>query len=341
MSNLTDHQFGMVAETTYGTPVTVTRFLRLLGDGSEHDFDPMPLQGVGLQVSAPGGVDRSDRRVPGIGKGTLGLKFEAESKGLGLLLSHALGTATSTLVSGSTYQQVITPTVTGTVLPSSTMQVGVVNNAGTAKAYTYAGCTIGGWEFELPESGIATWKVDVDAKSLATATSLATASYASSPSMFTYANTASLKVGGTLTVPTTTALASSSGSANLNIRALTCTSVNSIDDGRWIPGGRNQPTVGKRTHKLKLTYEYSDDTFRDILLTQAATSLLLDLQTTEALSTGFAGLQLAIPAAKVSSGAIPKPSNGETVVSDIELDILWDGTNQPLYVVGRTADTAL
>lgn len=340
MSNLTDHQFGMVSETTYGTPVTVTRFLRLLAD-SEHDFDAMPIQGVGLQVGAPGGVDRSDRRVAGIGKGSLSVLFEAESKGLGLILSHALGTATSNLVSGTTYQRVYTPTVTGAVLPSSTMQVGVINNAGTAKTYTYAGCTITGWEFTLPEGGIGRWKFDVDARSLATATALATASYASAPSMFTAANTSSLKVGGTLTVPTTTALASSSGTANANIRALTLTSENSIDDGRWIPGGRNQPTVGKRTHKLKLTYEYSDETFRDILISQAATSLLVDLQTTESLSSGVATLQLAIPAAKVTSGAIPKPTNGETVVSDIELDILWDGTNQPLYIVDRSADTAL
>lgn len=345
MSALTDHQFGMKAESVYGTPVTVDRFLPLLAT-SEQDFDPTFLQGEGMQVGAPGGVNRADRRFAGVGFGTLKLAIEAYSKGLGLLLSHATGTATSTLVggSGTTYQQVFTPTVTGVLLPFSTMQVGIVDNTGAAaNPYTYAGCTVGSFDLELGEgpTALAMWTFNVNARSLATATALASASYAASPSIFSSASTTSFKQGGTLTVPTTTALASSTGTANTTMRSFTFSSNSSIDDGRWIPGGRNQPTVGKRAHTIKINYEYSDNTFRDALISQASVPLLIDLQTTETLSTGVATLQLAIPAAKVNSGTIPKPTNGETVVNESEFEILYDGTNQPYYIVLRTADSAL
>ncbi len=343
MSMLTDHQLGVKAESVFGTPVTVDRFLAIMAT-SEHDFDPTAIQGEGMQVGAPGGVNRADRRFAGVGFGTLKLQLEGLSKGLGLLISHATGTATSTLVSGTTYQQVFTPTLTGVLLPSSTMQVGIVDNTGAAaNPFTYAGCTVGSFELELGEGPTSKvmWTFNVNARSLATATALASASYAASPSIYSSASTCSFKPGGTLTVPTTTTLASSTGTANLTLKAFTLNSNSNIDEGRWIPGGRNQPTVGKRAHTLKLTYEYNDNTFRDLLISQASTSLLIDLQTAETLSTGVATLQVAIPAGKVNSGTIPKPTNGETVTCESEFQILYDGTNQPFYLVQRTADSAL
>lgn len=343
MSALTDHQFGLKAEAAYGTPVVVDRFLPILAS-SEHDFDPTVIQGEGMQVGAPGGVNRADRRFAGVGFGTLKIVTEGYSKGLGLLISHATGTATHTLVAATTYQQVFTPTLTGVLLPSATMQVGIVDNTGAAaNPYTYAGCTVGSFELELGEGPTAKvqWTFSVNAKSMATATALAAASYAASPSIFSSASTCSFKPGGTLTVPTTTVAASSTGTANTTLKAFTLSSDSNIDDGRWIPGGRNQPTAGKRSHTLKLTYEYSDNTFRDALISQASTPLLIDLQTTETLSTGFATLQLAIPAAKVNGGTIPKPTNGETVTCESEFEILYNGTEMPYYIVQRTADAAL
>ena len=122
MATLTDHQLGMVAESTYGTAPVVTRFLQML-ESTKMDFDPMPLQGVGMTVGAPGGVNRADRRIVGIGKGSGTLNVEAISKGLGVLLNASAGTATSTLVSGTTFQQNYTPTVANTLLPSIAVQL--------------------------------------------------------------------------------------------------------------------------------------------------------------------------------------------------------------------------
>jgi Phage tail tube protein len=335
---LTDHQLGMVAEVTYNTPPVVTRFLQMLSD-SKIDFDPMPLQGMGMTVGAPGGVNRADRRIAGIGRGSGTISVEAVSKGLGVLLNACAGTGVSTLVAGSTFQQNYTPTVAGTLLPSLAVQAGIVDNTGTVNPHTFAGVSIDKWVLECPEGGIATLKADFDARSMATATALATASYAAAPSLFSFVG-GTITLGGAVTVPTATALGTG-GTANANVRSWSLSSENSLDDGRWVIGGRNQPTVGKRKHSLKFRYEFNDTTTRAALLAQSSVSFTATHVTTEALSTGFATLQLVIPAMKINPGSIPDPTLGQTVIVDVDAEILWDGVNAPFYVVIRTADSAL
>jgi Phage tail tube protein len=335
---LTDHQLGMVAEVTYGTPPLVTRFLQMLDD-AKFDFDPMPLQGVGMTVGAPGGINRADRRIPGIGKGSGTISVEAVSKGLGVLLNACAGTGVSTLVAGSTFQQNFTPTLANTLLPSLAVQAGIVDNTGVVNPFTFAGVSVNKWTLECPEGGIAKLKAEFDAKSMATATALATASYAAAPSLFSFIG-GTITLGGAVTVPTATAIGVG-GTANGNIRSWALSSDNNLDDGRWVVGSRNQPTVGKRKHSLKFRYEYNDNTVRTNLLAQSSVSFTATHVTTEALSTGVATLQLVIPAIKINPGSIPEPTLGQTVVTDVEAEILWDGTNQPFYVVLRTADTTL
>jgi len=343
VANTTDDQIMLVAETTYGTPVAVTRAVPCLPDSTQ-EWDPTQYQGVGLYVGAPGGVYRSDRRGAGIGRGTLVEKFEAHSKGLGVALNAAFGTSTSTLVSGTTFQQVFTPTAANTVLPSTTDQFGVVQNDGTVRPHTYAGCTVDQFELDIPEGpdSIAVWAFTKDAKSLSTATALGTFSPASGPSLFgSWSTTDTITLGGTITVPTTTALATSSGSVTTALRSANLAINNNIDKDRWGVGTRAQPTVGVRDIKLTFRYEFNDVTIRDLQISQGKTQILIDLATTEALSTGTARLQIAVPAAYINTGALPDLTAGETVVSDVEAQCLWDGTNQPVYVVHRTADNAL
>src|SRR5262249_52959641 len=162
---------------------------------------------------------------------------EAHSKGLGVMLNAAFGTSTSTLVSGSTFQQVYTPTAAGTVLPSTTDQFGVVQNDGTVRPHTYAGCTVDSFALDIPEGpdSIATWTFNKDAKSLSTATTLGTFSPAATPSLFgSWSTTDSITLGGTLTAPTTTALASVAGGAvTQSFRSANLAVNNTIDKARW------------------------------------------------------------------------------------------------------------
>ena len=344
MANLTDHQIMHVAESVYGTAVAVSRAVPFLPD-SKADWDPTPYQGKGLWVGAPGGVFRSDRRGPGIGQGKLTEKYEAQSKGLGVVLNAAFGTSTHTVTgTAGTYQQVFTPTATGTVLPSRTVQLAVVDNAGTARPETFAGVTVDELELEVPEGpdSIATWTFTSDAKSMLTATTLGTWTPAASASLFGgWSTTAVVTLGGTITAPTTIALATSSGSAVTDLTSLTFSLKNNLDDGRWGLGTRGQPTVGRRELSLKWGQEFTAQTIRDLQISQGKTALLMTLTTGETLSLGSATLQLAFPTVFIDTGGLPDPTDGETVKGDVSASLLWDGTLMPAYVVTRTADAAL
>jgi len=341
MANLTDHQFGTAAETVYGTAVTPSRFYRIK-ESTAFQVDPMPLQGEGLSVGAPGGVNLNSRRVVGVGKATGKVSLELVSKGLGQLLRACTGTGTSTVVAGALYQQVFTPTVTDTYLPSFTAQLGVVNNVGQSQPTTYAGCTVSQFTLACPEQGIATLDIDVDAKTYTTATALAVAGYPAADSLFTFVG-GSVRMGSTpaFVAPTATALASGGGVATSNVKSWELSASNNIDTGRWVIGGRNQPTRGKVAHTLKFEYEYNDTITRDALLNQSTLSFTATLQTTEVIGAGFATVQLAIPALKINPGSWPEPTNGSTVKVSVECDILYDGVNQPFYISVLTADTAL
>lgn len=346
MATMLDHQLGLKKETTWNTPVTVDRFYEWL-PGNGLNWDPMVVQGKGLHVGSQ--VDRGGRRVGLVGKGSGKTVIELASKSMGTLLEGCWGTGVSTLADASTtYQQLFTAVITGTYLNGYTLQEGIVYPGTTTNvdAYTYSGCTVKSFEIDMPSDGIGTLSVEWDARSLATGTALATASYVSAPTLYAggLPATGAMTYGGTLTVPTTTVLASVASGTAVAIKKWTLTVNNNVDDARDVIGGRNQPTVGLREIKLKATVEYDTTTgsvFRDAQINQSGAAILIDATTAESLSTGTAELQLALPACYVDDGAIPVPSEGATVTTDITFSVLDNLTDVPAYMVLRTADTAL
>jgi hypothetical protein len=337
-----DHQVGWAVETTYNTPITVTRFGEWL-PGNGLDWNPNVVQGEGLRVGSA--VARSARRVALIGRGEGKLQFELASKGFGSLLKACWGAGASTVVSGTTYQQLFSMDLVGTYLDSLTIQEGIVKPGGDVDAYTYGGCTIKSFEIEQGD-GLCQLTVDVDARSLATSTALATASYPTSPTLFNAGSPISgaMTAGGTLTVPTTTALASVTSGTSVAVKSWTLSVDNGIDEKRDVLGGRKQPVVGQREVTLKTTVEYDATTgtvFRDAYIGQTSTPILLTLTTAETLSAGVATMQLALPACYIDGGPIPQPGEGEVVTTDIEWAIRDNLTDSPAYMVLLTADTAL
>lgn len=155
-------------------------------------------------------------------------------------------------------------------------------------------------------------------------------------------------LGGTLTAPTTTALASvASSTALATLRAYTLNVENEIADDRWNGAlQRNQPTIGTRGITLSIDTEYDSTTgarLREAQLTQADIGPIVLTHTGVSLASGFnAVLQIVIPSAKIDSGAIPMPSDDKPIVTSVKYSVLDNLTaSSPLYVVVRTADTAL
>jgi len=335
MANITDNQIGIKRETTYNTPVTVDRFYPFL-DGTSADWNTRQRQGQSVFVNSKRGW-RGDRRVIPIGQGVLTVKTELSSRQGGVLFDLCHGVSTVTAITGGS-QQVFTTGVTGTVLPSATIQLGKVRNDGTVDVETYSGCTAVSFEIECPEDGILTISVTFDARAFTTATALATASYTAGAYLFD-ASQGSAFVNGAFVAPTTLLLGTAATPFG-NFRSWKLTVDQSADLGRWVIGGRNQPTVGSLSPVFTGDAEYNDTALRTIYLAGTGVPVVINHTTAEVVGAGNSQLQLAIPQLFLSAPVLP-PVSTETSVVTISGDITFNGTNDLFYVVTRTADTAL
>lgn len=338
MANRMDNQVGMVKESVYGTPVTVTRFYPYL-DGTDGHLDTRQRQGASIFVSTRR-VPRGDRRVLPKAKGVVSIKTELASRQAGVLLEACTGVATSTLVSGTAYQQVFTTSVTGTVLPSYTIQLGKVRNDGTVDPETYAGCTAVSAEIECPKDGIPTLTVTFDALAMTTATGLATAAYTAGAFLFDHSQGLA-SVGGSVTPPTTTVMAVA-GTAFNNFQSWKLGWEQNADTERWVlsAAGRNQPTVGMVDVTFSGDAEYNDLVLRTAYLAGTAVPVTITHTTTEALSVGNSQFQLTIPQLFLDADVLPGMKD-ETEVVGVSGKPTFNGTSDPFYLSVRTADTAL
>lgn len=333
MTTTQDVSVGIVPESTYGTGVTVTRWLEFVDESL--DFRKNIKQGQGLRVGSR--VARSARRVIPTADAGGDISLECISKGMGLLWQACLGTGVSNLVSGSTFQQLFT---LGDVPSSLTIQKGLARADGTVDPYTFLGCMIDSWEFSFPNADIAKLKVSVDAKDVTTATGYAAPSYAAAANLFHFAN-GSIS-SGTLTAPTTTALASGASSvANIRGGSLKVDSNMKGDRYNFGASGRKaKPTMGLRSISGSFEAEYDSATFRDAVLSDAPMNLILTF-TGGALSTGLETLQIVVPEIKLDS-ELPKSNGTDLITHTLAFQGLDNLTAaQPIWVVARTADNAL
>lgn len=338
MSTLLDDRIGIVREVTYNTPLTVSRFYPYL-DGTEGNWDPRPRQGQGLQGGTGRRAMLGSRRFNPIGQGAITTICELESKGLGALLDIALGVSTVTVVTGGT-QQLFHQGVAGTTLPSATIQIVKVQNTGseTGSVETYSGCTASKVIFEQPEDDIATCEIEWDARSYTTVTAAASATYATAPVLFDQ-HQGSVGLGGALTVPSTTAIATGL-TAFPDFVSWKLEIDQSIDDARWVIGSRNQPTIGIPKIKFTGKVEFNGTTITAGLVAGTKLPFYQTWTTTETLGAGFTQLQVVIPQLSIL-GDLPKAKPGETRVVDLKAEATNDGVNRDLYVVYRTTDVAL
>jgi len=342
MSSVLDHTVGLSVESTFGTAAVETRWFEILPSSSV-EFDPEIKQGSGLRVGSI--VPRSGRRRVGLGSGTMTIKCELYSKGFGLLLSLCMPTSVSTLTTGSTYQQLHTMVQSGIFLKSATIQAGVIDSTGTARPHRYTGATVQKWTLDIPapdSDDAVTLEVVFDLRRTPdTATALTAPVMPVTPTMFIPRDVSSVTYGGSVTVPTTTALASG-GTAVADWRALKLECDNALGQ-RPNLSAYAQPSSGLKEPTISADIEFGSTTLRDAFYAQTVNPLTITLTSPEALSTGFASYQIVAPATMINAGANPTFSDGEVALLEgVEFAVLDNLTaGSPLYLVARTADTAL
>lgn len=162
---------GLVAESVYGTYIAPTRWIPHVKAPLDHMIDRLESEGImaGRRV-----LDADQWSAGNIGV-KLPLELELYDRSIGLLFTHMFGSVVTSGVGPFTHT--FTPgDLTG---KSLTMQIGTPNtNDGTVHPFSLLGCKIDEWELGLEAGKTATLGVDVVAKSVTTAQSLAAVSYA-------------------------------------------------------------------------------------------------------------------------------------------------------------------
>ena len=344
MTTQLDASIGIKAETVYGTGVTVDQFLEFTSESFDRNADFV--QGQGLRVGSR--VDRAARRSLGKEGAEGSLSVEATIKGLGVLLQAALGTVTNTAVPSATgaFQQVHTPATTDPV-GSYTIQKGIPPLGGGATTpITFPGSVCKSIEISAKEGAIVEVSTDWMSREVLTATAYAAPSYPAIPAgvdpLFTFVHGA-IVIGGTVTPPTTSALASG-GTIAANITDFSLKFDQGLDDGGRGIGGAGKvtrkPVLGKAKISGKVTAEYDSVTLRDAYLAQTRLALMLTFTHDSLIGTGTPVppvLQVLVPVI-VLEGEIPQ-ADGKTVTQDISFTGLDGLSGSPLYVVYRTTDT--
>lgn len=335
MSTVLDASLGFAVESAFGTSVTPARWLEYSKESL--DSKPNRIQGGGFRVGSK--VARAARRTTVTTSAGGNVELDVLTKGLGLWWQMLMGGGSSTLVSGSTYQQVFTLADT---LPSFTLQKGVprVNADGSATVdpITFTGCTVG--DFELSGGAdLLKLKATIDAQAVTTATGLAAPSFPTGANLLSFAG--ATIYGGTLTAPTTTALASGATPiANVTSWALKVNHNLKSDRYLFGGGGRKARQVAlNRELTGSLKAEYSDTAFRDAFLADTPLTLVITYAG-GALSAGVETMQIVVPEIRLE-GELPK-GEGEVAVMDCGFTGLDNLTAaQPLWLITRTSDSAL
>src|SRR5215475_10011833 len=197
-------QVGAVAESTYGTAVTTTRFYEFLSENFQ--FAPAWLDGQGLKAGQAYNratrtvVSQSDVNGDLTMEHTSGEAASAIADSMGFWWKYALGSAFTTpvVVLGTAYAQ--THTNGSKAGQFMTVQVGRPQISGvTVQPFTYTGVKITDWEFSCNDNQIAQLKLTFDGRNESTSIGLAAASYPTPNGLFSFANASVMTIGGTAT----------------------------------------------------------------------------------------------------------------------------------------------
>ncbi|PWK81732.1 hypothetical protein C8D88_116144 [Lentzea atacamensis] len=307
MATALDAQFGIVDESTFGTPVTVTRFYEFVSESLK--MDQARIESAALRSGAR--VTRSDRWA--LGKKTVGgdVTFELANKSFGLLFKHMFGgVATAQPDSGgapTVYKHTFTP---GAYPTSMTAQVGRTDTGGTTRAFTYHGCRVESWELGCSVDEIASLKVSLNGEDEDTSTALATVSYPASLSLLTFVN-------GTLTI----------GGSTASVMSASVAGQNGLATDRYFLGStlrKQQLEMGMRTYSGTFEAEFESLTHYNRFVNGTEAEIVLNFQ--GGVISGAFNYEAKITANVRFDGETPNVTGPEIVGQTLPFKVVDNGT---------------
>jgi hypothetical protein len=344
-------QVGAVAETTYGTPVTVTHFYEFLSENFQ--YNPTWLDGQGLKSgqaykrASRTVVSQSDVNGDLTMEHTSGEAANTVADSMGFWWKFALGSAlvTPTVVLGTAYKQVHTNgSKAGQFI---TCQVGRPQISGvTVQPFTYTGTKVTDWEFSCNTGQYAQLKLTMDGRTELTSTGLAAASYPTPNGLFAFSHASVMTVGGTASTSageTTIAGGASLGSL-VNGVVITGTTPMKVDRyGLGNQGLKGEPienAIPSVTGTLSTEF-FSRTELYDVFKLATTTPLQLDFTKFDAAGNDANGvnagpnpyrLSFLFPAVKFKSGSV-NVTSPDVIPQSIGFEAYDDGTANPVIQV--------
>lgn len=335
-----DGQLGFVAESTYGTAVTVTRFLEFTSESL--GLQPTFLEPTGLR---PGRKFKRGARVVRSRRAVSGdVTLEHATKGMGLLWKHALGSSgTATQVASTTaYEQIHTP---GDFLGKSlTIQAGRPQPSdGVVKAHTFSGCKVTGWSFSLTDGEIPSLTLTFDGRDEDTTTALATPSFTAGSQVFDFSQ-AVLKLGGTASTAAGKVSIAGGTQVATVVRSVTLSGSTPMAAERFGVGNaglKSQPLENDTpTITGTLEAEFSKTELYDLFRNNTSTAVQLTFTGGLIEASHNYTLDFIIPLSKFKTAA-PAVGGPDIVPMSVEIEAYDDETNAPFQVYIKSTDTAI
>lgn len=341
MTTQLDFSVTLGKESTYGTAVTPSRSVET---EAKFKYDIKTEVGRGLR---PGkNVRRLNRHVATRFEGSGDIDVDPTTRGFGFLLNALLGQVVNTVVPASApavYQQNHVLQNASDPVQSFTVQE-ILPTLGGVNSYphTFLGCVFDSMELSAKEGAVLEAKFALTARELRTDVAAAATAYPAADDLFTFVH-GSIGLAGTLTEPTTTAIASLSGVAAANIADFSLSVKRNLDADGWNLGGAGlrsrAPLYGIPEISGKMTAEYTDNTLRDAYLAQTALPLVLTFAGPIISGAHRATLQVVLPSIRLK-GEVPTSDGGKAIKQSIDWEAFDNGAaSQPIWIIYRTLDT--
>ena len=338
-------QAGFKTESAWGTEIVVDHFVDF--NTAEADVDQRWAEGAGMY--AGGQYRRVNRTIQVTRKGTGSFEADVTTSKFGPLFRQALGSplATPVLISGSAYKQVhLTGPQDGL---STTFQFGIPEvSTGTVKPLALVGTKVADWELSSEVEGFLTLALGLDAKDMRTlattpaANALAAASYVATTEPFHHHQLV-VKIGGTASTSTGIVSIASGVTVASVVDSVSLSSTNNLAAEGFGTGSMMSREQKSKRSTTTLTIEAEFNTqaeFYDVF--RAGTLVPVQLTWTGSLIAGsnYNMVDVVIAGAKIKN-APARLNDDDLATHSIELEVGYDGTNNPLQITLVNTEVAL
>lgn len=327
-----DAQFMVAQETTWGTPVTVTRGYEILTESLNQDITYVDSNGLRVGTTFKRSARTKQARFSVGGD----VELEVPTLGAGLLAKNMLGSSvtTPTLIAGTAYKQIHTPV--GMAGLGLTCQVGRPEPTSpyTVRPFTYEGVKITKWDLSLKDGGLATLKLSVDGQQELTATALATASFLAGTQVYPFLQS-TIKLGGTAATASGETTITGGTTLATVAKSITISGNNALATDRFGIGNagqkREQLQNGIQTITVKLDTEFSKAELYDLYVAGTPTPIQFDL--TGAVIGGGNNFLFSVILPSCFLKKAPPAVNGPDIVQmSTDWEVEWDETNPPIQI---------